>query len=104
PVGEAIDPPSAPDVWYRVVTPGYLLLMRMRLVAGRYFAAADRAGGAPVMIVNEQAARLLWPRRSAIGGIVATGADSGAERFTVVGVVASSRQDGPSQPVKAEAF
>ena len=104
PVGETrrTDLPEA--VWYRAVTPGYLSQMRMRLVAGRYFTPEDREGSMPVGIVNEEAARRFWPGKSPIGRILAQGEDSTAARLTIVGVVASARHDGPSQPFKVELF
>ena len=50
-----------------VVTPEYFELLRIPLVEGRLFDDADRAGAEPVIIVNEAAARLLFPDRSALG-------------------------------------
>lgn len=91
-------------LWYRTVTPGYLQLMGMPLVAGRHFTAEDREGSAPVAIVNEEAARQLWGGKSPIGRVIATSEDPSEPRATVVGVVASARHDGPSQPVKEELF
>ena len=44
----------------RAITPGYLRTLGIRLRAGREFTARDGTG-APVAMVNESAARKLWP-------------------------------------------
>jgi len=103
-VGEAprTDGPSA--IWYRAVSPGYLQVIGMRLVAGRFFTPDDRAGSAPVAIINEEAARAFWGGKDPVGRVLATSEDPTRPRATVVGVVASARHDGPSQPYKVELF
>ncbi|HSA54824.1 MAG TPA: ABC transporter permease [Gemmatimonadaceae bacterium] len=104
PVGTRLPPDGERSVWYRSVTHGYLPLMRMRLVAGRSFEAADREGAPPVGIVNEEAARRFWPGESAVGRTLAIGGSDDAPHVTIVGVVASARHDGPDQPYKPELF
>jgi predicted permease len=68
-----------------VVDPGYFATLRIPLRAGRVFTAADRAGAAPVVVVNETMAARLWPGGSALGKTVRA---NGADR-EVVGVVAN---------------
>ena len=92
-----------PAVWYRSVTPGYLSLMRMRLVAGRQFTTAETQGAPQVGIINEEAARQLWPGENAVGRAVSLGAPN-EPPLTIVGVVASGLHDGPNQPTKPEFF
>jgi len=92
------------SIWYRVTSPGYLQLMHVHLVEGRYLDAGDREGSAPVGIVNEEAVRKLWGGKSPLGRTLSSGPDSSAPHFTIVGVVATSLQDGPNQPPKAELF
>jgi predicted permease len=94
----------APTLWYRTVTPGYMQLMDMRLAEGRMFTPEDRAGTLPVAIINQEAARRLFPDGRPLGRILATGVDSAADRVTVIGVVQTARPDGPSAPVKSELF
>jgi putative ABC transport system permease protein len=48
---------------WNIVEPGYFATLRMPLVAGRDFDAADRAGTEPVVIIGEGAARRFWPDR-----------------------------------------
>ena len=49
------------DADWNVVTPGYFQTMRLPLATGRDFTDGDRDGTAPVVIVNETAARRFWP-------------------------------------------
>ena len=51
----------------RAATPGYLPTIGARLVEGRYFTPMDRAGGRPVVIVDDMLVRTTWPGQSAIG-------------------------------------
>ncbi|HEX8360795.1 MAG TPA: ABC transporter permease [Longimicrobium sp.] len=51
---------------WRAVTPGYFRTLGVRVVGGRDFAATD-AAGAPVILVNESAAREYWPGRTPLG-------------------------------------
>ncbi len=100
PLGEPLPEGKPFAIWYRTVTAGYLRLMGMRLVDGRYFTLEDRSGGAPVGIVNEAAARRLWAGKSPIGRQIT----SGGQQLTIVGVVATGKPDGPNQPTKAELY
>ncbi|MFI5280852.1 MAG: ABC transporter permease [Gemmatimonadales bacterium] len=100
PVGEPLPGGKPFDIWYRAVSSGYAQVMGMHLVAGRAFTPADRDGSVPVAIVNEEAARRMWPGKSPVGRQLA----SGGKTATVVGVVATALHDGPNQPVKAELF
>jgi predicted permease len=51
----------------RVVTPGYLEAMGMRLRAGRSFSWSDAASKEPMVIINEAAARRHWPGGNPLG-------------------------------------
>jgi putative ABC transport system permease protein len=106
PVGEpSTDLP--PSMWYRAVTAGYLGTMHMRLVHGRMFTDADRAGSAQVAIINEEAARAFWHGKDPVGRQFSpsSGPDApDARKITVIGVVANARHDGANQPYKPEVF
>ena len=69
----------------RIVTPGYLQTMGIRLIEGRDISWQDTLTNQPVEIVNETAARRHWPGQSPIG-FPARGA--GDKPTTVIGVVA----------------
>lgn len=66
------------------ITPGYFETLRVPVRAGRTFHADDRAESEPVIILNEAAARALWPDGSAIGNRVRLG---GTTFRRVVGIV-----------------
>lgn len=65
--------------------PGYLETMGIQLVAGRDFTAADDVSAPRVVLVNETAARQLWPGENALGKRLRFGEES--PWMTVVGVV-----------------
>jgi putative ABC transport system permease protein len=89
-------------VLWRDVGPDYFATLGVALRAGRDFNAADRAGTAPVAIVNETAARRLWPDRDPIGErLVMT--EDGLE-FTVVGVAPDIPSFQPDLPVRPQVF
>jgi predicted permease len=52
---------------YRVCTPDYFQTMGISLLKGRGFTEQDKAGGPPVLIINETMARKHWPNGDAIG-------------------------------------
>ncbi|HET8647554.1 MAG TPA: ABC transporter permease, partial [Vicinamibacteria bacterium] len=66
-----------------VVSPGYFEMVKMPLRAGRTFTEADAAGPTRAVILNETAARRLWPSASALGQHVRRG----TSELEVVGVV-----------------
>jgi putative ABC transport system permease protein len=62
---------------------------------GRAFAPADRAGSAPVAIINETMARRFWPGESPIGRRFRTGdPEADAPWLEIVGVVADMYRQG----------
>jgi putative ABC transport system permease protein len=58
--GDAADRPRESRLTVRPVDPGFFRTLRIPLVSGRYFEAADRVGAPPVAIVNRTAAARLW--------------------------------------------
>jgi putative ABC transport system permease protein len=68
------------------VSPSYFETMRIRLLKGRPFTDFDRAGGEPVAIVSEAAARIYWKGRDPIGDRLRLGVD--LPWMTVIGVAA----------------
>jgi len=61
------------------------------VLRGRPFTARDRAGSAPVTIVNQTMARLLWPGGDALGQCLKVGGKE-APCSAVVGVVKDARR------------
>jgi predicted permease len=93
---------------YRPVTAGYFRTLHVPLVSGRLFAASDRAGSAPVTIVNETMARRFWPNSSAIGHYVRVDEKLGPQPPDVpreiIGVVRDEHERGPGTPPSPTMF
>jgi predicted permease len=84
---------------WNVISPEFLPALRLPLVRGRNFTAADRSGSPLAAIVNEQMARDLWPGQDAIGQVLECGdfrPGRGADntRLTVVGVAKDAKYRG----------
>jgi predicted permease len=73
------------------VTPGYFKVLGIKLLEGRLFTEADRAGTPLVAVINETAARTFWSGVNPLGQCVRVGADT-MPCTTVVGVVANARR------------
>jgi predicted permease len=73
------------------VTPDYFKVLGIRLVDGRLFTDADRAGSELVSIINETTARTYFPGQNPIGQCLKFGADS-MPCTTVVGIVTNARR------------
>ena len=77
-----------PPTFVYVVTPGYLNAMGIRLIEGRDISWQDAAGNQPVVIINQKAAKFLWPGEDPIGRT----AQVASKDATVIGVVADVRE------------
>jgi len=72
------------------VDASYFDVMRVRMVAGRAFTAAENvAGGRPVLVINETMARTYWPHESALGHCVRVG-DRNKPCAEIVGIVGNN--------------
>lgn len=96
------DPESRSSAGYRVVTPGYVESMGIPVRRGRTFGPDDQAGSAPVGMVNERLATLLWPGEDPLGRTVYR--TSGQPFFTVVGVTGDVRQRGVQTDPQPEVY
>jgi putative ABC transport system permease protein len=78
-----------------VVSPEYLQTMSIALKSGRLLNEHDDAASSPVLVINEQLARAMWPGEDAIGkrARMPEGPQMGPWR-TVVGIVADVKQYG----------
>ena len=70
-------------------TPGYLQVMRIRLIAGRWFTSADQAKTKPVVVIDERMAKRWWPHSNPVGQHIGTA--KGKDWATVIGVVGNVR-------------
>jgi putative ABC transport system permease protein len=85
------------------VSPDYFRVLRIQLLAGRFFSEEDAEGRPLVVILNHALARLLFRDREAIGQRVRLTSGNGSWA-TVVGVVADVRHDGLSSDISPEVF
>jgi putative ABC transport system permease protein len=88
------------SVSIRSVTPEYHRALGIPLLSGRYLEANDRAGGAPVVVINSAAAKTLYPDEDAAGRTVTI---NKTER-TIVGVVGDVYQNNLETAPRAEAY
>ena len=87
---------ETPLINFRWVSPGYFETTGQRLVAGRFLDEHDLHG----VVLSEGEARALWKDQSAIGGQVKIE----GRIFTVVGVVADSRNTSLKSPPPPMAY
>jgi len=88
-----IDPNRAPDIIYNPISANYFRTMRLPLLAGREFTTLDARSGSLAVILNEAAARELFPGENAVGEQVKF-FDKSSPWWTVIGVVADERYFG----------
>ena len=86
-----------PMVAYRLIGPSYFETLGARLTAGRAFTAEEVQRWSQVVILNEAAARTLFPGESALGRTVHSAI--GDRRSVVVGIAGDIRTEGLDQPV-----
>jgi putative ABC transport system permease protein len=97
---EGIDPPRSADhpiAGFNVITPGYLDAVGLPLLRGRDLTESDGAKGANVVLVNQSAAKKLFPKGDAIGRRIRLRPED--DWSTIVGITADVRQqiDAPRQ-------
>ena len=103
-VGRAYSPDEDNGAYVRIVTPGYIEAMGIRLLEGRDFSwADDRPDTQESVIINEAAAKLHWPGQDALG--------KEAENFTargktarVIGIISDVRQNSLEDASTPEMF
>jgi predicted permease len=91
-----------------VVTPGYFDALRIRLLDGRFFTAADNDASPPVIIVSEPTARRLFGTGQAIGRTVGMptlrDGTRGSADMTVVGVIAPVKYSGIAEEADEQVY
>ena len=92
-------PNARPGGDVSIITPGYFEAMRIPMIHGRTFDAEDRAGSPPVAILNQSAARILFPDEEAVGKRLKVEWGSGGNPIVeVVGVVSDIRHGSVNTP------
>jgi putative ABC transport system permease protein len=106
PEGKSQEPANQVGVGLHLATPGIFTTMRIPMRSGRDFTDQDVMGSPRVTIVNEQAAKTLWPDQNPIGkrfGLLRDSADAPLF-WEVVGVVGDVRERGLQQPPRPEMY
>jgi putative ABC transport system permease protein len=104
-LGRANPSPGAVGAGFNVASTGYFESMGIPLRAGRLFSDADRIGTAPVVVINETAARTFWPDESPVGRqIELPGSNKTSLVLTVVGVTGDVHHVGLAVPPRPEIF
>jgi predicted permease len=81
-----------PEVAVRVMTPGYLPALRVRLLRGRDFTDADRAQSPGVALISESMAKRFWGNEDPIGRHISLTFFPGKPR-EIVGIVGDVKQE-----------
>lgn len=74
----------------RIVSPDYFSVMRIPLIAGRYFNEHDRRGEPEAVIVDEAMAERFWPNENAVSKRLRRGTTG--DWRTVVGVISDAKE------------
>jgi predicted permease len=98
--GVVYDEGQNPSVFPRIIDHRYLQAMEIPLLAGRYFTADDTDETRPVLVVNETAAREVFPEREALGGIILMA----GQEWEVVGIVGDVRHQALEQASGGEMY
>ena len=98
-IGRAFSKEQAPEAQYRVVTPMYLRVMRIPLLAGREFNESDTGRTQLVCYINETLAKRYWPPNGALGAhLMIDDSKSGPRQAEVVGVIHDVKDRGLESP------
>jgi predicted permease len=98
--GHVYEKGQRPESFIHVASDNYIGTLGIKLVAGRDFTRQDGTTGAPVIIINQSAARTLFPGENPIGQFV--GADRGERE--VIGVVRDVRHLGLDKAAGLEVY
>jgi putative ABC transport system permease protein len=96
-------PPGSeqPSASWPSVTNGFFAALRLPLLEGRLFTAADSANGTPVVVVTRAWASHYYRGRSAVGRELVSGGCTQCPHTVVVGVVGDATIDGLGTPREA---
>lgn len=97
---------EGPFVGVHAVSADYFRTLRIPLLRGRAFDERDRRGAPLVAIVNETAARTLWPGQDPIGRRIGVGMHPWRDGATaeVVGVAGDARYGAADAPIGPDVY
>ena len=77
-----------------LASPGYLKVMQIPLIAGRWISPDDRSNTEPVVVIDSRLAHKFWPDQSPLGQHLAGG---GPKPALIIGVVSTIRNSSLEQ-------
>ncbi len=89
-----------PSAHFRVIQNGYTEAMRIPTLRGRAFTAADRDGTAPVVLIDDVAARLYWPGQDPVGRTLSFN----DKPRRIIGVVGAVRHGTPGEDAQPHVY
>jgi predicted permease len=98
---------AMPKIGVHIVDPSYFETLGIPVSRGRAFNLADRRESAKVVIINQTAAKRLFPNEEALGKQIAIGIgylDGGEEFGEVVGVVGDAQYQTPGSAQNMDAY
>jgi len=101
--GHNYGPSEFDDADLRQVTPGYLVTMRIPLIAGRWIASTDGEKSLPVIVVNQAFANRFFDGQSALGKSLQLMGDPQKTR-EIVGVVGNISHSALRDPQRPEMY
>lgn len=97
-------PGEAPEVYIRMVRPGYFATMQTPLIRGNTITNEHREGSPRVIMINRTLADRAWPGEDPVGRHLTIDYQRGAYPYEVIGVVEDMRHYGPRSTPNPEAF
>jgi predicted permease len=101
---EGVAPDEAPVIYTTIADAGYFETLSIPVSRGRGLLDSDDGTGERVTVLNETAARLLFPDTDPLGRMVTFGVMGAPATWRVVGVVGDVRPETFDSPVQPEAF
>ncbi|HEV3059866.1 MAG TPA: ABC transporter permease, partial [Vicinamibacterales bacterium] len=105
PAESAADAAARVPASVRIVTPGYVSAMGIRVVDGRPIDDRDSPQAPRVLMVSQTLARRMWPGQSPVGRqLMVDYSTDGTYPYRIVGVVGDVRFGGPRSEPSAEIY
>ena len=93
------------EIRHKAATLGYLDALKVPILSGRSFGAADVTNGQLPVVVNQTFARKYFPAGNAVGSRIAFDAPKPDTRWrTIIGIAADEPQDGLGVPASPELY
>jgi len=96
---------DAEDPNFSLVSQGYFSALRIPIVAGRDFSAADAAGKQRVAVVNQNFVNQYFAGRNAVGHRIGMGSDPGGKTdIEIIGVMKDAKYNNVRTPFRPQVF